>query len=376
MSDDSEPTHTIPGDAYYDEFEYDTAETGEIRLTWWDRWKLRRQLKREERAERRARRYVKRQQRKWERREAKRDRQALKQHKRIEKQKREWPGHFAANQELCNIATGRTAADYPEQVRAAEVLFVSLSRMRDRRFRYVALLGSWIVVLLIAMLTMCSCGNALPPIKQPEHAQPRMVLEQERATVRIKTYCGVGSGVLVAPDEVLTAWHVVTCTVKDYKGLPVKRRAPKLVIDTKDADGDTTYTGAVIAADVPRDLARVKLSAPVALFIEPPTYAHARESDEERTCIAHAEPEFGRTCGYVEDTDYPDPRTAITFSTPVWFGNSGSGVYDADGNLVGIVTAMRWCDKAAQALWELFRLPPMYHCGGYAAHLAGSAVMP
>jgi hypothetical protein len=59
-------------------------------------------------------------------------------------------------------------------------------------------------------------------------------------------------------------------------------------------------------------------------------------------------------------------RLAITAS--VRSGNSGSGVFDAAGRLVGVVVELRWCSVADAYIGG-------NTCGGYASILAWSGVI-
>jgi hypothetical protein len=72
-------------------------------------------------------------------------------------------------------------------------------------------------------------------------------------------------------------------------------------------------------------------------------------------CAAPSRPVHVHKCGEVYP--YTKPPGDISFGIIVEPGNSGSGVYNEDGELVGIVTALRPC---ANKQW----------CAGYATSLA------
>lgn len=153
-----------------------------------------------------------------------------------------------------------------------------------------------------------------------------------------------GSGVIVSPRVALTAAHVVRCNgdthaaiVVRYPGGEVKARAVLL-----DLDGD---------------VARLELAGP--LRVEPARIGPPPDIDD-RVCLVASVPARGRRCGVVER--YAAPPGNVRHDALTLPGNSGSGVYDEAGRLVGIVTHYSRC-------------PNGQFCGGAFTSLEGRAWM-
>lgn len=138
----------------------------------------------------------------------------------------------------------------------------------------------------------------------------------------------IGAGVLVQPDVVLSAYHVV-------------RGAAMVVLQC--GDGNPSV-GVPFAASERLDLVMVKLLTPCrgtrvsTLALSRPT----RGSD----VFAIGCP--GGVCdrvtkGIVSSYETPDedrgPR--LVTDTQIWFGNSGGGLFDSDGSLLGICSAVQ-----------------------------------
>ena len=169
---------------------------------------------------------------------------------------------------------------------------------------------------LSIVLAVCgACGL-------PDRGVRRPAPEQDRAAVRIDTMCGSsGSGVIVSRAQVLTALHVVL-------SCPMGRLA------VTDADGTVRLAELEIATN--RDVARLVLAEgepdfPIGSI---PRVKPARVG--ARVCISAAAPKRGRACGTVRKVA-PNPTGGVEHSAPTVPGNSGSGLYDAYGSLVGIV---------------------------------------
>ena len=148
-----------------------------------------------------------------------------------------------------------------------------------------------------------------------------LVTKQYQRTAFITVVCdgiGVGSGVVIAPDYVLTAAHVVDCE----DGL--------MVVATETYDGLAT----VVTRNSERDLAKLYVPG----IRGPSVEIGPAPSPGDTVCLSPAYPRRDRKCGevYFERGDGPNNR--IRFSAKVEPGNSGSGLYDSDGRLVGIVT--------------------------------------
>lgn len=168
-------------------------------------------------------------------------------------------------------------------------------------------------------------------------------------TAQIAVVCkngeGFGTGVIVAPDYVLTAQHVVD-GCKDETG------ASGLIVVTSFG---TEYDGLaeVIVEDDETDIARLYVPGirGPSVVIGPPPHA----GDE--VCFTPSFPDRNRSCGYVQH-EKGEVGTEIRFTGLVQPGNSGSGLYDSQGRLVGLVTILTRC---ANGQW----------CGGGATLISG-----
>lgn len=244
-------------------------------------------------------------------------------------------------------------------------------------FRWVALLGSWAFVAGLALLAMC-CAPALSRIP----AQP----DQMSRAVELRVVCGSfanllsdkpgkigiaqgsGSGVVVGPHKILTASHVPTCN------------------DT----GDVSMTWARLGgAWVPVTVARsymperdiAELYVPVNTGFAPIAY-RGSVMEHESLCAAFAFPMPHYDCGSFKGYREPVGGIEGILAIPVVAGNSGSGLFDRQGALVGIIAAQALChvevsitiDDEGQIVPEVDAVGGP-DCDGYASML-GTVVQP
>lgn len=186
--------------------------------------------------------------------------------------------------------------------------------------------GIWIVIVQVLG------GCAGTPDPSAPHLRDRQA--QADAAVVVTHICtrpgtelrGLeGSGVLIAPSRVLTAYHVVACaSAFDAQVLSVQGR-----------DGIPRRTAIVWRAPV-IDLAVLSV---VGLSAPPVTYAAPVIG--ETACSENAIPEFTRSCGKVlavRDMTAGERIVNVQHSIPTEHGNSGAGVYNAAGALIGVIT--------------------------------------
>lgn len=311
--------------------------------SWWDRWQMRREFKRLDKAERRLKRARERG---------------------IKKTKRK-------SMELDVHARGTLfdlmAARHNGLVAGASAEAILKERMadRNRRFRYVALIGSWLLIAAIALFTMCSCAHVPKAtwIEIDVPTAPDTETESITRLVQVRTWCitetttaiGVamqsGSGVAVSDTEILTALHVITCEV----GLPFVQV--------------TTYQGRTFVVNVmgrykPYDIARLRMppDSELGIGVKPVRYG-GKPAAGAVVCSRVAIPKLGFHCGFINELTPGEPAgDASGDITGTFFaehGNSGAALYNTDGELVGIVTAMRNCTRDDAG-----------DCGGYASSLA------
>jgi S1-C subfamily serine protease len=174
-------------------------------------------------------------------------------------------------------------------------------------------------VLLVA-IAVVACSRPLPAQEQSrDHAA------QESAHVAIVNACSdgaseprvtLGRGVVVTSRHVVTAAHVVRCAAvpQAYVMLPTR----------------IVHRAVVIGEDAHRDLALLELAHAGQLQLAKPRIGMARLG--AYVCARDK-------CGAIVDMD----RTRFDFTAEGFEGQSGSGVYDDRGALVGIVSGRLNC---------------------------------
>lgn len=181
-------------------------------------------------------------------------------------------------------------------------------------------------------------------------APPRSERDQSAAAVEVRTFCptadgkvriSFGSGVQISDHTVLTAAHVVPC--------PLERSAVIVVIARS---GETLARPMLVGID--DDIVRLDL---VTTLPARKAQIGPRPAPQEIVCMSAAVPKRGRKCGLVDG--FGAPPGDVTHGANTVPGNSGAGVYDVVGRLVGIVTHYRRCGKKT--------------CGGKFTSLEGRA---
>jgi S1-C subfamily serine protease len=185
-----------------------------------------------------------------------------------------------------------------------------------------------IAALMLPLLYGCAAAPAIPEVAGLS------VAEQAARTVKVSRGCPTAnpdylevseaSGVAVAPDTVLTAEHVVSCPGGDAALLRAQLA------------GGTAVAARVLWSAPNIDIAAIAVPGALA---DPRPYAPPRPG--ARICMEHATPARGRTCGAI--TAHAVLLVGfrvvdILHTAPTEPGNSGSGLYDDRGRLIGIVT--------------------------------------
>ena len=162
---------------------------------------------------------------------------------------------------------------------------------------------------------------------------------QHTAAVTVRNSCGSwGSGALLGPDRVITAFHVVNC-------------AGELEVITR---GRVTIKAKILRYEVAGDVAVLQLSAPVPGARRQSVGRRPRVGD--RICLVSAIPGNNRECGEVTDLREDDVGD-VQHNMLTQPGNSGSGIYNGRGQLVGVVTHLlkcgngQYCGGLGSSLW-------------------------
>lgn len=212
----------------------------------------------------------------------------------------------------------------------------------------------YIFVLVLALVS-AGCNH------YPEPKFPRTPAQMIDTAVVVQTECGIGSGVLVDARRVYTAYHVVNCGT-----FQKARLATSVKVHLQNG---AVYVAAFDAVDASRDLARLRLPSAVE-HVRPLIVARATQG--QVVCAVTAWPDLEAHCGIVGSKTRPRVEGDVHIrGANLWLGNSGSGVYNTDGALVGIVVRMHFCNPGDAALWELLDIRPDKTCGGRASTIEG-----
>jgi hypothetical protein len=206
-------------------------------------------------------------------------------------------------------------------------------------------------IVLVALLASCYYAIHRPPVLRDHFAQ-------EAAAVMVESTCTSdehdpyptgsitkGSGVVVGSRHVLTALHVVECPYIPQVRVTFPDGSWFFVVVERE------YRGL--------DVARLELATAEQWPIVPPIVA--APVAEEALCSSVVLPARGWSCGNVTLL-HVGKHGSVMYTARTARGNSGSGVYDVAGNLVGIVTDQQVKDK-----------PDL---GGMATPIAGRDLVP
>lgn len=211
------------------------------------------------------------------------------------------------------------------------------------------------------VMVLGACGGSL---QTPIRSSSRLVTHIGRSTVAlvfttkegdVHPYC---TGVWVKEDTILTAQHCVAAVAKMIAGIEddevevetVGVKIYYIVEREVDSFGDepsAIHLGKVQAVDIDHDLALIKVAATGIPFHEIADLVDTMPAvGEHGYVVGHPK---GLYWSYVEVvvaayrpiTPVHDKKGPfVQVSGSIWYGNSGGGLFDSDGNLVGICSML------------------------------------
>lgn len=218
------------------------------------------------------------------------------------------------------------------------------------------------LVLCLAAIVVLACN---PGCAFLTHA--RGPVEQYNSAVVIKVGCafempdnplmpkttivaeGTGSGVVVGPHRVLSALHVSGCETDWPNPLdlskPIKLHGTLMYmrVVTGDKNDPKEHHAEVVQRFPKRDIMTLHTEDDLGAYMSPIAIGVDPEVGDT-VCEASGSPTWTYRCGIVQPNLAAGRDGDIRFAFKVEHGNSGSGLYDAHGHLVGIVVMLRTCE--------------------------------
>lgn len=138
--------------------------------------------------------------------------------------------------------------------------------------------------------------------------------------------------------------YLVTCAhvVKAEKSVIVQQFR---YLDDRMIYATTSFGGDVVSRDVKLDLALIEVQAEepfhdLVTFVQPSDLKKMRLAEPVYTCgCGLGNPPYVANAGNIANFNADG---AIQVTSPIIFGNSGGGVYTADGKLLGVTRAIPW----------------------------------
>ena len=203
---------------------------------------------------------------------------------------------------------------------------------------------------MVAVVATCSCAGSFA-------LNARSPAQQHQSSVKITVYCmpvtedgeptidalglpiingHYGSGTLLSAHEVLTAAHVQHCPEGNLEIMHVD-------------PGDGKYHLATTDVLLPEsDVARIHVDDDLGTWFEPVAIGPLPEIGD-RLCAASAAPRSMYRCWTAQQPS-SDADGGIGLDGNTEFGESGSAVFNAHGQLVGVLVALTRCQAGAQCL--------------------------
>ncbi|EFM11692.1 copper amine oxidase domain protein [Paenibacillus curdlanolyticus YK9] len=153
----------------------------------------------------------------------------------------------------------------------------------------------------------------------------QIVQENDEKIVMITTDFGLGSGVVIGENEILTNYHVMDGATK----------ATALTVDQ-----ETFEVAGVVASSEKNDLAIIRTKKP--LNIEPVDLNWDYDFEKGDSVIAIGSPlgvQNTASDGIISNITFDGSVEYIQFSAPIDHGSSGGGLFNQYGELIGITSA-------------------------------------
>jgi len=226
-------------------------------------------------------------------------------------------------------------------------------------------------VLLLSLVV--GCGSSLhTPVRSPDSLHQHLgnvtvaLVYQgvdDDGNKFVKPYC---TGVWLSDDQILTAGHCAEAVARmdkkldeddpvDPVGNPVHYIVSVEVPDAKEEEPSAVHFGHVTSFDEDHDLALITASAGNIPEHDNASLASEIPALGERVyVVGHPR---GLYWSYIEGVvsayrNHPEVGMTVQVSAPVWFGNSGGGVFDSHGGLVGIASRLARAPNTALFIHE------------------------
>lgn len=202
--------------------------------------------------------------------------------------------------------------------------------MEGSFLKFTLSLSAFMVICLTisAILSPISCTTTKIQVQEPQYSIEDFGSAIAKQTVRVRTSETTGSGTFISQNYILTAFHVVQN--KDEAFIDIPGRALGLKCEVL-----------ILGEITSLDYAILKLIDPLPEEFE--VTIAATNFDEEFHVgaeIYFAGYPQGQSLHITTGILSSISRTFYKSSAPVMFGQSGGGVYDRHGHLVGIISRM------------------------------------
>ncbi len=212
----------------------------------------------------------------------------------------------------------------------------------QQRLRFAATVSGLMLVALAATCSAC-LFRGTDPARSPA--------EQHDTTAKINVACAqldddyipikisahTGSGVLVGDHLIVTALHVAHCADNEIMAM---------VVDMGDGK---THEATLEIALPESDVARIHVADDLGHWLVPVTIGPVPKLGD-RVCESAARPRWTYRCGTVQPSEGDGADGDILIDMTTEFGNSGSALYNARGQLIGIVVALEMCQGSMQCV--------------------------